>query len=240
MTKKEPEELYGNSANINVTSIMLYLVLTSIVVLIIWRLTGYQPLQRSQTTQLTVPPVSQLSAYLLLATEHNYLLYFERQTNLIITTDLTNGNHIAINDTRFQEIFVSTSASLSNTLALVASIAPNRANLYLIDLTAEPVLRQLTKDDNAFLPSFTLTSGSLLSWSPNGTQIAFTAFENDRSDLFLVDTAGKQVSRLTYQQANISSILWLDDDTISFVWDWNGQDSIYKIDNDGGNLMRIK
>lgn len=221
------------------TNLVIYTLLTGIIVLVIWRITGYSPLMRPEVTASNVL-ATEPAPYSLLATMSDNIVYFDRQSGQITQNDLTGATYQSLNDIRFHAVLVTASKPYSNTFVIIASTTPNRANLYLINLAEDPILLQLTKEDNGFPPLFMPTADSLLSWSPDGSQVAFTAFEGENADLFLVDAAGKQVNRLTYHQAHISSLLWLDNKTISFVWDWNGQDAIYKIDHDGGNLTQIK
>ena len=79
-----------------------------------------------------------------------------------------------------------------------------------------------------------------MSWSPQGRQIAFVAHNDEGSDLFVSAADGSRTQRVTYNKASIGSVTWVDAETVAFVSDWEGQDLIYRIDADGGNLRRLR
>ena len=79
-----------------------------------------------------------------------------------------------------------------------------------------------------------------MSWSPDSRQVAFVAYKDGQSDLFVAQAAGTSVQRLTYHGANIGSVAWIDQETIAFVSDWEGHDMMYLIEPDGGNLRRAR
>jgi Tol biopolymer transport system component len=79
-----------------------------------------------------------------------------------------------------------------------------------------------------------------VSWPPDDQHIAFVAYKNSQADLFVAQSDGTCVQRLTYLGANIGTVIWMDQHVIAFVSDWEGQDMLYLIDSDGGNLRRAR
>ena len=78
-------------------------------------------------------------------------------------------------------------------------------------------------------------------WSPNGTKIAFASDRDGDWDIFVMDTDGANVTRLTDTSANDKSPAWAPDGT-KIVFKSAGGDGdygIYVMDSDGANITRI-
>lgn len=217
-------------------SIVLYLVLAGLVFLVIWRLTGYQPLQmladRAASTG-TVP----LRAFHLLASYEGKVYYFDRQAGVIWRYDPAQPDDpTRIDSLRSFESIVP--LRQGEKLALISAQDDPLGNVYVLDLANPSELKPIVQRKAGITSGFALTGRSTLAWSPRGDYIAFVAYKNGESDLFVVDATGINVQRLTYLNANIGTVTWVDDDTIAYVSDWEGQDNVYLIDKEGGNLRR--
>ena len=76
---------------------------------------------------------------------------------------------------------------------------------------------------------------SQIAWSPNGRQIAFS-----NSDIYVVDTDGTHLSRLTTAPADDRDPTWSPDGAhIAFTSYRDGNAEIYKMDTTGGNQTNL-
>jgi Tol biopolymer transport system component len=110
----------------------------------------------------------------------------------------------------------------------------------VLDLSDPADLVPITTREAGLTPGYTLRPESEMRWSPDGQQVAFVAYKDDQSDLFVAQSDGKGVQRLTYHGANVGSVVWVDQQTLASVSDWEGQDMMYLIERDGGNLRRAR
>ena len=75
-------------------------------------------------------------------------------------------------------------------------------------------------------------------WSPDGTKIAFASNRDGISGIYVMDTDGSHLTRLTKTSA--SEPRWSPDGTkIAFTTDRDGNNEIYVMDADGSNPVRL-
>jgi WD40 repeat protein len=78
------------------------------------------------------------------------------------------------------------------------------------------------------------------SWSPDGTQIAFVSDRDGNSEIYLMQSDGTDVRRLTNDSAIDEEPTWSPDGTrIAFVSDRTGNLDIFTVNGDGGGLIRL-
>lgn len=244
-TGREPQEPksipvgWTSAFRIHPVSITIYVVLAGIVVLVIWRLTGYQPLQQLPGP-VSLTPVPRLSrAYALLGVHNGKLYFFDRQAESIIKYDPTQPrDQKQVGSLPSIEAVVP--ASKTPKIALVSTKEEDRTGIYVLDLASPNELLWVTSPQAGFSSGYILRPDSAVSWSPNDQSIAFVAYKDDQADLFIAQSDGTRVQRLTYLGANIGTIIWMNQEVIAFVSDWEGRDMLYLIDSDGGNLRRAR
>jgi Tol biopolymer transport system component len=225
--------------SINPVSVFVYLVLAGVVVLVIWRITGYQPLQSVPGAGATISTHQFSRTYVLLGVRQGKVYFFDRQAEGIF-----EYNPPRPNEQRQVGSLPSVEAvSLSpqrDKIALLSAGKKDQAGIYVLDLSGPADLVPITTREAGLTPGYTLRPESEMSWSPDGQQVAFVAYKGDQSDLFVAQPDGKGVQRLTYHGANVGSVVWVDQQTLAFVSDWEGQDMMYLIERDGGNLRRAR
>jgi len=217
--------------SLNLISIIIYLILTSIVLLLIWRLTGYHPLQR----QAKATPTPALpKSYVLLGSYHGKVYFWDQQAKTIKEYDPSHPNQEKRKGL-LKSLYLAARSPSGDKIALVG-IGKGGEGVYLLDLMDSEDLMWVTSPERGFPADYSLQPSSTLSWSPDGTLIAFTAFREAKADLFVADADGTEVRRVTYLGADISSITWVDSDTIAFVANLENREAIYLIEYDGAHL----
>lgn len=79
-----------------------------------------------------------------------------------------------------------------------------------------------------------------MSWSPDGTQIVYTARRGSGIDIFVTATADGKTRRLTHEALPSSAPAWSPDGkAVVFVSMRDGTRKIYVMDADGGGLRRV-
>lgn len=232
--KRPPPVGWIHHSGVNLISIVVYLLLTSIVVLVIWRITGYQPFQQASS-----PGSSPSRTYTLLGAYQEKLYFFDQQSETVHEYDPTQPDiEQSIGSLPSVEaVFPSPQA---DRIAIVSAAVKGQTGIYVLDLSSPVHLQLVAGQQTEFIPGYTLMPTSAASWSPDGRDITFVAYKDGESDLFVANADGTGVQRLTYLGANIGSLAWVDRDTIAFVSDWEGRDTMYFIESDGGNLRRAK
>jgi Tol biopolymer transport system component len=77
-------------------------------------------------------------------------------------------------------------------------------------------------------------------WSPDGTRIVFTSDRDGRREIYLMDSVGGNVVRLTNVAGSNYRPAWsADGKKISFVSERDGHAQIYVMDADGDNQVRL-
>jgi Tol biopolymer transport system component len=225
---------------INLVSIVIYLLLAGVVVLLIWRMTGYQPLQGPPGPAGSSAAVPKLSrAYVVLGVYQGKLYFFDEQAKTIVEYDSTQP-HEQRQVGSLSSVEAIVPSPRGDKLALVSTEGEKWAVIYVLDLSSPQDLILVTEWQDGFTPDYSLRPGSAVSWSPDGAYIAFVAYKDDHTDLFLAQSDGTSVRRVTYHGASIGTVVWINQEVIAFVSDWEGQDMLYLIDRDGGNLRRAR
>jgi LysM repeat protein len=88
-----------------------------------------------------------------------------------------------------------------------------------------------------------VTSDTAPTPSPNGAQIAFMSYDRDGAgnwEIFMMDTSGGSVRRLTSNSANDGLPAWSPDgNTLAFASDRDGAWAIWAMSPDGGNQRKL-
>ena len=80
----------------------------------------------------------------------------------------------------------------------------------------------------------------LPAWSPDGTQLAFTSNRDGNPELYLMNSDGGDLRRLTYNPAIDTSPTWSPTGTqLAFTSDRSGRPQIYVIGVDGTGIRRM-
>ena len=221
---------------LNVVSVMVYLILLGLVVLLVWRLTGYAPWQQTKGEPEKAPP--HRPSFVLLGSHGDTVYVFQRETENIVAYKVKGAEteRVLGSIPSVERVIL---APDSSRVALVSTTSGTLGGLYVLDWLADQVV-WVTSPQADFPAGFSLSENSAVSWSPKGDRIAFVAQKHDKEDLFIAWADGSQVQRITYLESHIGSIMWLDTETIAFVSDWEGKDLVYLVDADGGNLRRMR
>ncbi|NJO84640.1 MAG: hypothetical protein HC828_18980 [Blastochloris sp.] len=87
-----------------------------------------------------------------------------------------------------------------------------------------------------------LTSGDArdVSWSPDGTQLAFSSARAGSYDVYVIGIDGRGLRRLTSTSGNDHQPVWSPDGTqLAFYSDNENNRDIYVVDSDGSNPHRF-
>jgi Tol biopolymer transport system component len=77
-------------------------------------------------------------------------------------------------------------------------------------------------------------------WSPDGKKIAFTSYQDENWEVYVIDADGTNQTRLTNDPAADTQPAWSPDGKqIAFVSNRDGNREIYVVDADGSNLLRL-
>jgi WD40 repeat protein len=224
---------------VNWGGVFVYLLLTSLVVLVVLRVADYLPFQQVRGLG-DCSSVREFSrTYVLLGVHQGKVYFFDRQAESIFEYNPPRPNEQRQVGSLPSVEAVSLSPQVDK-IALLSAGKKDQAGMYVLDLSDPADLVPITTQEAGLAPGYTLRPESDMSWSPDGQQVAFVAYKDDQSDLFVAQVDGKRVQRLTYHGANIGSVVWVDQQTLAFVSDWEGQDMMYLIERDGGNLRRAR
>ena len=118
--------------------------------------------------------------------------------------------------------------ALNNNLSSVGTIKPPvNFNMTITDADGNNVIKI---SDN----------GSYPSWSPDGEKIVFDSKRDGNTDIYVMDTNGNNVKRLTTDPAYDRDPCWSPDgEKIVFVSNRDGNDEIYVMNADGTNQINI-
>lgn len=85
-----------------------------------------------------------------------------------------------------------------------------------------------------------LAEDDLPAWSPDGKKIAFTSNRDGAGDVYVMNSDGSAVNRLTFTPSKESSSVWSPNgDRIGFDSDRDGNREIYIMNSDGSNQTRL-
>jgi len=178
-------------------------------------------------------------AYVLLGAYQDRLYFFDRQAQVIYEYNPAQpGTQKQVDSPPSIEAILP--SPQAGRIALVSASLKEQTGIYVLNLSPSANLQLITGQQTGFPPGYVLIPTSAMSWSPDSRQVAFVAYKDGQSDLFVAQAAGTSVQRLTYHGANIGSVAWIDQDTIAFVSDWESHDMMYLIEPDGGNLRRAR
>jgi Tol biopolymer transport system component len=224
---------------VNCGGVFVCLLLTSFVVLVVLRVADYLPLQQVRGWGACTSVRKFSRTYVLLGVYQGKVYFFDRQAESVFEHDPARPNEQKQVGSLCSIEAISPSPEMDK-IALLSAGKKDQAGIYVLDLSGPADLVLITAQEAGLTPGYTLRSESEMSWSPCGQQVAFVAYKDDQSDLFVAQSDGRKVQRLTYHGANIGSVVWIDQQTLAFVSDWEGQDMMYLIERDGGNLRRAR
>jgi TolB protein len=80
----------------------------------------------------------------------------------------------------------------------------------------------------------------LPSWSPDGSQIAFTSDRDGNNEIYILHTDGSGETRLTQDPADDEGAAWSPDSSqIAFTSDRDGNQQIYVMNADGTGIAKL-
>jgi len=106
-------------------------------------------------------------------------------------------------------------------------------DLFILTLDGSAATRRITFD--------TIAPDAQPAWSPLGTRIAFTSNRDSALlDIYLIDTAGTNLKRLTTDPGNSVQPSWSPDGSrIAFASDRAGNGDIFVMDTLGGSIVNL-
>jgi tricorn protease-like protein len=217
-------------------SVLGLLILAALVAALFWGLTRSGP----SSQEVTSTPESDISrsSILLIGARQNVVAYLMRNDGIYLYEIGASETILKRVPGDMPDYFFAVWAPKTAKVALVSDKDETQANIYVLDLVTEDVKR-ITHRDKGFTKGFGLEPSSALAWSPDESHIAFTACQEVISELFVATIDGSQTYRLTYHEANVRAVSWIDAETIAFMSDWTGSEKLYRIDADGGNLEHL-
>lgn len=79
-----------------------------------------------------------------------------------------------------------------------------------------------------------------IAWSPDGTQIAFSAWEKNNAEIYILNLSTGNSRRVTFHEASDTQPSWSPDGKkLAFVSNRDGEDQIYVMDLESGQSWRI-
>lgn len=79
-----------------------------------------------------------------------------------------------------------------------------------------------------------------ISWSPDGSKISYTATQNKNSDIYIMNSDGLELKRLTNDPASDAYVSWSPNGKkILFGSNRSGKFAVYLMNLDGSNLKRL-
>ena len=110
----------------------------------------------------------------------------------------------------------------------------------LVQLTANSEGGRSVEPDWSPDGTRSLISDRSPAWSPDGTRIAFTSNRDGNDEIYVMDTDGSRVTRLTDNDASDRDPVWSPDGArIAFSSNRDGDREIYTVAAEGGHLRRI-
>ena len=122
--------------------------------------------------------------------------------------------------------------------AIIAAKEKDRTGVYVLNFSRAASDDFIEQWSLGLPQSYLIDGTSNASWSPDGTALVFSAKRESQSDLFLAKSE-KEIQRITYLGTNTGTIIWLNDQRLAFVSDWEGKDQLYTIKRDGGDLKKL-
>lgn len=172
-------------------------------------------------------------AFVLLGRYNDEIYFFSEPNGKVFRYDPQKGTSESVFDLSSYQTHLW--SPQGNKITIVSTQDNDSGDLYVVDLS-KPIQspKPLTRRSKDTIPkSFVLLSTSPMAWSPNETLVAFVAYDDDVSDIFAVATDGSGIWRVTTNQKKLSSITWIDADTLGFVIQENAQYKKYLIQIDG-------
>lgn len=224
---------------VNWGGVFVCLLLTVFVGLVVLRVAGYLPLQQVRGLGDCSSVRKFSCTYVLLGVHQGKVYFFDRQAQSVFEYDPARPSEQRQVGSLPSVEAIAPSPQMDK-IALLSAGKKEQTGIYVLGFSTPAKLLLTTTQEAGLTPGYALRPESEMSWSPCGQQVAFVAYKDDQSDLFVAQVDGKRVQRLTYHGANIGSVVWVDQQTLAFVSDWEGQDMMYLIERDGGNLRRAK
>ena len=103
------------------------------------------------------------------------------------------------------------------------------------------IIKILDLNENSLInPNLPFELSAWPAWSPDGTKIAFYAFNDDKSGIYIMDVNSKEVTNLTHGLGSEEGLAWSPDGKkIAFSSKRDGNWDIYVMDADGSHQINL-
>src|SRR5262249_13318958 len=231
---------WSRKNSFNLVQLALIIIGALVIALTVARFAGYLPWRSVADTAAKPQPTGSVSqSQILLGGFAQKLYYFEPGTRAIYEHTPADNRTLKLIDSSLSIAGVFTSHDQQKLALLSTGDAVNNG-VYVLDMSvADKKLQAVVRPD--LLPSgYTLQPNSVIIWSPQSAQIAFVAYKETRPDLFVAPVSAQgRVQHLRNPGSQIGMVVWLDEQTIAFVTHQDGKDVMYKVNNNGGDLLLI-
>src|SRR5262249_13767148 len=128
----------------------------------------------------------------------------------------SNNSTVKLTDTSITVSGVAVSPDQKK--AAILSIGEgNNKSVYVFDVLAPTKQLQEVLKSEFLPPGYSLQPNSTLIWSPQGTQIAFIAYKENRPDLFVTPVSVQgRLQHLRSPGDKLGKVVWLDEQSITF------------------------
>lgn len=214
------------------SSVLVIVTVMLVFVFILWLQQSWKSGKTQPQSSMPTPDESEEPAFVLLGTYDERLYYYSGPSGQVLRREpLTGKSETTFNLSSYRDHLWSPNRTQ---IAVISNQDNDSGHLYIVDLRRPLLdLEPLTQRGEVIPKAFALRSLSIAAWSPDEMHIAFVAYRNDESDIFVAKTDGSEICRITHNEEGVSSIAWIDTDTLAFVSRIDGQFRKFLIHIDG-------